>query len=110
MVQTRYNCIIHTFLSLALFSSTAYSTISFFGNDMDECMRFADEFKNTCDTSESKPINVASIPGEEVTCANSGDYCINSGNFNSATGECTWTRKLCVTCEPYGTSRVLINV
>ena len=35
---------------------------------------------------------------------------MDSGNLDVVTGECEWTRKLCLTCELYGTSRVLINV
>ena len=77
---------------------------------MSECQRFADQFKNTCVTSQGKPANVASVTGQTVTCANTGDYCTDNGTFDSVTGECTWVRKLCVTCEPFGVSRAMINV
>ena len=62
---------------------------------------------NTCDTSQGKATNVASVVGETVTCGNSGDYCIDSGNFISSTGECSWNRKLCVTCVPYGSQTII---
>ena len=77
---------------------------------MEECERFISQFKNTCDPSAGKPANVASIPGEIISCRNTGDFCVDSGNLDAVTGVCEWTRKLCLTCEPYGTSRVQINV
>ena len=48
------------------------SSPSYFGNSMDECNRFINQFKNTCDPSTGKPANVASVPGEIITCRNTG--------------------------------------
>ena len=101
--------LINFLVQTLLLVSSAYSQ-SYFGNSMEECERFAAEFKNTCDTSEGTPANVASIPGEIVSCRNTGDYCVDSGNLDADSGVCEWTRKLCVTCSYYGTSRILINV
>ena len=50
------------------------------------------------------------MTGQTVVCANTGNYCTDNGTFDSVTGECTWVRKLCVTCEPFGVSRAMINV
>ena len=53
---------------------------------------------------------MASIAGEVVTCPDTGDHCINSGNYNPTTKECSWTRKLCVTCENTHTADARITV
>jgi len=47
--------------------------------------------------------------GETVTCDDSGDYCVDTGVHDTVTGECTWTRKLCLICETVG-SRIKIHV
>ena len=107
MVRTRNTSILNVILSA---TTLPLASSFYFGNSMAECERFALQFKNTCDTSLGKPANVASIPGQVVTCADTGDYCIDSGNFDPSTSECSWNRKLCVTCESSGTSRVKINV
>ena len=47
--------------------------------------------------------------GEETTCSRTGNYCVDSG-FRLETEDCTWTRKLCVTCDYDSFYGVTINM
>ena len=53
---------------------------------------------------------MASITGEQVQCAKTGDFCVDSGQRDPQSGSCSWTRKLCVTCEKTATEIVKISV
>ena len=52
---------------------------AFIGTSLAECQRFAAKFANTCDLSQGKPANVASITGEQVQCVKTGDFCVDAG-------------------------------
>jgi hypothetical protein len=55
------------------------------------------------------PINVASLTGRNITCKSTGK-CVSSGQFNAATGECTWTAKVCAFCQQFSSNTVKIHV
>ena len=81
----------------------------YFGTSLEECERFAAKFYNTCDTTQGRVSNVAAMAGEETTCSRTGSHCVDSG-YRLETEDCTWTRKLCVTCDYDISNGVTISV
>lgn len=67
-----------------------------FDNSLESCQSFANIFWTTCGVSEDPP-SLADMLYAEMTCTGVGK-CGSTSTYDSSTDECTWQRKLCVTC------------
>merc|ERR1712079_164504 len=81
------------------------------GRTIEDCTAFADLFDNTCDTTAGVLDDFAGHTGAEMSCIGTmrcpggdGEETFDSSN------PCTWTRKLCVTCEEDDSGVVYITV
>ena len=64
-------------------------------------------FHNTgCTANEA---NVAVLAGTDVSCTNTGPYCVDSGE-RTGDYDCQYTRKLCVKCTEDAGSVVRLKV
>lgn len=93
-------------LSLLVAVDASADADEYFYNGMASCESFASNFENTC--TEAGPLS--SMPSASVTCqnyTNYGTYMSNkcAGTVSGTDDEnCTWERKLCVTCRNDGGS------
>lgn len=88
-------------LPLLLSVTNAVTTERYFGSTLIECNRFADLFYNTCADNDSGVISsLSDFAGETITCTGTGS-CTDGGTYDASTDECTYTRKLCVSCTTY---------
>ena len=73
-----------------------------------QCQTYAAYFSNTCG-STTAAASFAAMTGTSTTCeGNFGGKCIGTTNSDD---ECTWSRKLCVTCNvDYDTGYTMIRV
>ena len=82
------------------------------GRTLADCTAFAELFDNTCDTSAGFLDDFANHAGAEMSCVGTMSCPDGSGEADyDSSNPCTWTRKLCVTCEEDSTSgEVYISV
>ena len=80
-------------LFVVLFGSSSART---YGNSLKECEAFAENFASTCDLSKDVH-DLSEMDGEEISCK-TDSYCIEGSSVDE-NGVCTWTRKLCVSCQ-----------
>ena len=86
---------IFLFVALASCSDTQDDSLT---NSYEDCLKFATNFHNTCQDTAIAP-EFDSIPTETITCDTSESlYCPTNGSRNKKS-ECSFTRKLCVTCR-----------
>ena len=72
-------------------------------NTLASCQDFASKFSNTCTTATA----FRDLPAVSVTCTNNYGQCAGTVGRD---GECTWDRKLCVTCrDDRGTIKIRVQ-
>ena len=83
-------------LTLLLFLMSMLATslpVNGYGQSMEDCLGVAKMFRNTCDILQGASKTVKLIPGEIVSCNDVGQCGGTAAGF-----QCTWVRRLCVTC------------
>ena len=75
---------------IKLTSATTYT------DSLSDCQAFAALFSNTCNPNNAA-VSFASVATQDHTCTGNVGSC-SAGTTN----DCTWTRKLCVTCSVMG--------
>ena len=89
--------ITYELLALSLANASAVADENY-DNTLASCLAFAAEFDNTCPDLEN-PVAYDDVPTATYTFTKSGgkQKCPENGTVDG--NECTWTRKLCVTCQ-----------
>ena len=81
------------------------------GRTLGDCTSFADLFDNTCDTTAGFLDDFANHAGAEMSCVGTMRCPDGDGEVTyDSSAPCTWTRKLCVTCEEDDAGVVYISV
>ena len=91
-------------LLLALLLTT--EEVKAYVQSLEDCRVVASHFRNTC-SADIASSNVESTPGETFTCSNKS-RCIEGGTLSGT--DCSWTRKLCVTCRVDDNGVTMIRV
>lgn len=83
------------------------STSKTYTSSLNDCLAFASLFDNTCN-STSTVQNFTKIATKNKTCTGT-DYCMD-GAWVGETGNCSFTRKTCVTCRVDSSNTTLIRI
>ena len=88
---------VYLFLGVTICGQTSDDVLT---DSYEDCLKFATNFQNTCpDTASTTDFDA--LRTSTVTCDLGDSYCPTNAEKN-AQGECTYKRKLCVTCRKDG--------